>query len=73
MTATAGEQAGPVYLDSCVLLSLFLGDSGFDASETWLLSRDGTVTWTPETEPALMRASLPARIGQEKPHESQTP
>lgn len=42
MTATAGEQAGPVYLDSCVLLSLFLGDSGFDASETWLLSRDGT-------------------------------
>jgi hypothetical protein len=32
-----------------------------------------TVTWTPETEPALMRASLPARIGQEKPHESQTP
>jgi hypothetical protein len=31
------------------------------------------LTWTPETEPALMRASLPARIGQEKPHESQTP
>ena len=30
-------------------------------------------TWTPETKPALMRASLPARIGQEKPHESQTP
>jgi hypothetical protein len=45
MTATAGEQAGPVYLDSCVLLSLFLGDSGFDASETWLLSRDGTELW----------------------------
>ena len=22
-----------------------------------------TVTWTPETEPALMRASLPARLG----------
>ena len=31
------------------------------------------MTWTPETEPVLMRASLPARIGQEKPHESQTP
>lgn len=31
------------------------------------------LTWTPETEPALMRASLPARIGQEKLHESQTP
>ncbi|MCT0228380.1 type II toxin-antitoxin system VapC family toxin [Synechococcus sp. CS-1331] len=45
MTATAGEQAGSVYLDSCVLLSLFLGDSGFDASETWLLSRDGTELW----------------------------
>ena len=34
---------------------------------------DALVTWTPETEPVLMRASLPARIGQEKPHESQTP
>ena len=33
----------------------------------------GPVTWTPETEPALMRASLQARIGQEKPHETQTP
>ena len=31
------------------------------------------VTWTPKTEPALMRASLPARIGQEKPTETQTP
>ena len=31
------------------------------------------LTWTPKTEPVLMRASLPARIGQEKPHESQTP
>ena len=31
------------------------------------------LTWTPETEPAPVRASLPARIGQEKPHESQTP
>ena len=31
------------------------------------------LTWTPETEPAVMRASLPARIDQEKPHESQTP
>ena len=24
------------------------------------------LTWTPETEPALMRASQPARLGQEK-------
>ena len=44
----------------------------------WLPAQAGAieklvVTWTPETEPALMRASLPARIGQEKPHESQTP
>jgi len=31
------------------------------------------VTWTPKTEPALMRASLSARLGQEKPHETQTP
>jgi hypothetical protein len=31
------------------------------------------LTWTPETELVLMRASLPARIGQEKLHKSQTP
>jgi hypothetical protein len=29
------------------------------------------LTWTQKTEPALMRASLPARLGQEKPHETQ--
>ena len=28
---------------------------------------------TPKSEPALTRASLPARLGQEKPHETQTP
>ena len=45
----------------------------------WLAQRCGPrntpvqVTWTPKTEPALMRASLPARLGQEKPHETQTP
>jgi hypothetical protein len=31
------------------------------------------LTWTPKTEPVLMRAFLPARIGQEKLHETQTP
>ena len=31
------------------------------------------VTWTPKPEPMLMRASPPARLGKEKPHESQTP
>jgi hypothetical protein len=31
------------------------------------------LTWNPETEPALMRASPPARLGQEKPHETQAP
>ena len=31
------------------------------------------VTWTPETEPVFMRASQPARLGQEKPHETQAP
>ena len=31
------------------------------------------LTWTPKPEPMLMRASPPARLGKEKPHESQTP
>ncbi|MDI9405923.1 MAG: hypothetical protein QM522_04370 [Chitinophagaceae bacterium] len=30
-------------------------------------------TWTPKTEPALMRASPSARLGQDKPHETQAP
>ena len=34
---------------------------------------DLALTWTPKTDPALMRASLSARLGQEKPHETQTP
>ena len=35
--------------------------------------RAAQLTWTPKTDPALMRASLSARLGQEKPHETQTP
>ena len=31
------------------------------------------VAWTPETDPPRMRASPPARLGQEKPHETQAP
>ena len=31
------------------------------------------MTWTPKTEPVLMRASQEARLGQEKPHEAQVP
>jgi hypothetical protein len=41
-----------------------------DGTPAWDLAG---LTWTPKTEPALMRASLPARLGQEKPHETQTP
>jgi len=33
------------YVDSCVLLSLFLGDSGFAAAERWLLDQDGRPLW----------------------------
>jgi len=43
--------------------------AGMLASVQW---RD-LLTWTPKTDPMLMRASPPARIGKEKPHESQTP
>lgn len=31
------------------------------------------LTWTPEAQPVLIRASLSARLGQDKPHETQTP
>ena len=35
----------PSYIDSCVLLSLFLGDSGFAAAETWLLDQGSRPLW----------------------------
>lgn len=38
-------QPRPSYLDSCVLLSLFLGDSGYDASEQWLLNQGDEALW----------------------------
>lgn len=45
MNVRTAVQPQPSYLDSCVLLSLFLGDSGYDASEQWLLSQDGEALW----------------------------
>ena len=35
----------PVYLDSCVVLSLFLGDAGYDAAEQWLLAQADQPLW----------------------------
>ena len=40
----AGSPA-PVYLDSCVVLSLCLGDSGYDAAEQWLLAQADKPLW----------------------------
>ena len=33
------------YVDSCVLLSLFLGDSGYEDGERWLLSQRDQTLW----------------------------
>ena len=35
----AAGSRGPIYLDSCVVLSLFLGDSGYGPAEQWLLAQ----------------------------------
>jgi len=35
----------PTYVDSCLLLSLFLGDSGYGAAETWLLLQGDQPLW----------------------------
>lgn len=35
----------PAYVDSCVLLSLFLGDSGYTAAEAWLLDQGSRSLW----------------------------
>jgi len=40
----AGSPA-PVYLDSCVVLSLFLGDSSYGAAEQWLLAQADQPLW----------------------------
>jgi len=41
----AAGSAAPVYLDSCVVLSLFLGDSGYCAAEQWLLAQADQPLW----------------------------
>lgn len=41
ITAAPGDS----YLDSCVLLSLFLGDSGYADSERWLLAHGEEALW----------------------------
>ena len=33
------------YMDSCVLLSLFLGDSGYTDSERWLINQGDQTLW----------------------------
>ncbi|MEB3331016.1 MAG: type II toxin-antitoxin system VapC family toxin [Synechococcaceae cyanobacterium] len=33
------------YLDTCVLVSLFHGDDGYPAAETWLAEADGQELW----------------------------
>ena len=35
----------PVYLDSSVVLSLFLGDTGYGAAEKWLLAQADQTLW----------------------------
>ena len=37
--------AQAAYLDSCVLLSLFLQDSGYESAERWLLSQGDQPLW----------------------------
>ena len=41
----AAGSRGPVYMDSCVVLSLFLGDSGYGAAEQWLLAQADEPLW----------------------------
>ena len=35
----------PFYVDSCVVLSLFLGDSGYGAAEQWLFNQADQPLW----------------------------
>ncbi|APD48754.1 type II toxin-antitoxin system VapC family toxin [Synechococcus sp. CS-602] len=35
----------PTYVDSCLVLSLFLGDGGYGAAETWLLLQGDQPLW----------------------------
>jgi len=41
----AAGSTAPAYLDSCVVLSLFLGDSGYGAAEQWLLAHADQPLW----------------------------
>jgi predicted nucleic acid-binding protein len=39
------SSSSAVYVDSCVLLSLLIGDSGYAAAETWLCSQEDRPLW----------------------------
>ena len=41
----ATGSTAPAYLDSCVVLSLFLGDSGYGAAEQWLQAQADQPQW----------------------------
>lgn len=45
MTPRSAAIPGASYVDSCVLLSLFLGDSGYEACEQWLLAQSDHELW----------------------------
>ena len=58
-----------VYLDTCVLVSLFHGDSGYPVAEAWLAAASGQTLWISHwvllefanaTALRLRRAELPA-------------
>lgn len=41
----AAASPTPAYLDSCVVLSLFLADTGYRAAEKWLLAQADQPVW----------------------------
>jgi len=43
--AGGGMRMTPTYVDSCLVLSLFLGDGGYGAAETWLADSGRSTVW----------------------------
>ena len=65
------------HLKDSLFIGISLSDAALQSLSVPIVQFEGLqealLTWTPKTDPALMRASLSARLGQEKPHETQTP
>jgi hypothetical protein len=73
MLIMISQRLSIVSTSSLIEMSAVVEDFGIGKVMTSFPADIILLTWTPEAQPVLIRASLSARLGQDKPHETQTP